>query len=220
MMAWAWGVSRIIDALESTPAARIDPKRVGVTGCSRNGKGALVAGAFEPRIALTIPQESGSGGDACWRLSDYQLSQGQQVQTLSEIVTENVWFASQFSSFSGKTNTLPIDHHLLAGLVAPRPLLSIENADYLWLGPWSTFGCMTAAHTIYQALGKADYQGYSEVGGHAHCSFPSSQQSDLSAFINRFLVGASANTNIFRNDQNFNFNIPNQWVNWTNPTLS
>jgi len=55
-MAWAWGVSRIIDALEVTPAARINPTKVGVTGCSRNGKGALVAGAFDTRIALTIPQ--------------------------------------------------------------------------------------------------------------------------------------------------------------------
>ena len=60
-------LSRIIDALEATPAVKIDPKRVAVTGCSRNGKGAFVAGAFEPRIALTIPQESGSGGAACWR---------------------------------------------------------------------------------------------------------------------------------------------------------
>src|SRR6185437_13827423 len=62
MMAWAWGASRLIDALEKTPAARIDTTRIGVTGCSRNGKGALVVGAFEPRIKLTIPQESGSGG--------------------------------------------------------------------------------------------------------------------------------------------------------------
>jgi hypothetical protein len=62
MIAWAWGVSRLIDVIEMTPAANIDPKRLGVTGCSRNGKGALVVGAFDERIALTIPQESGSGG--------------------------------------------------------------------------------------------------------------------------------------------------------------
>ncbi len=62
MTAWAWGVSRIIDALEMTPSANIDLTRIGVSGCSRNGKGALVAGAFDTRIALTIPQESGSGG--------------------------------------------------------------------------------------------------------------------------------------------------------------
>ena len=163
MMAWAWGVSRIMDALESTPATEIDTTRVAVTGCSRNGKGALVAGAFEPRIALTIPQESGSGGDACWRLSDVQLAQGEQVQTLSEIVTENVWFSTEFATFSGKTGLLPFDHHMLVGLIAPRPLLAIENAAYLWLGPWSCFGCMKTAHTIWEALGVPDQMGFSEV---------------------------------------------------------
>jgi hypothetical protein len=65
MTAWTWAVSRIIDALETTPGANINTKKIGVTGCSRNGKGALMIGAFETRIALTIPQESGSGGDAC-----------------------------------------------------------------------------------------------------------------------------------------------------------
>src|SRR5699024_9940188 len=69
LMAWAWGVSRLIDALESTPGTKINYHRLGVTGCSRNGKGALVAGAFDERIILTIPQESGAGGVASWRIS-------------------------------------------------------------------------------------------------------------------------------------------------------
>jgi hypothetical protein len=43
-LAWAWGVRRIMDALTKTSAARIDVTRVGVSGCSRNGKGALIAG--------------------------------------------------------------------------------------------------------------------------------------------------------------------------------
>src|SRR5690606_4976111 len=62
MMAWAWGVSHVIDALASTPEANIDTGRIAVSGCSRNGKGALVVGAFDERIALTVPQESGAGG--------------------------------------------------------------------------------------------------------------------------------------------------------------
>jgi hypothetical protein len=63
MMAWVWGASRLIDTLEQIPQAQINVQRLAVTGCSRNGKGALMAGAFEPRFALTIPQESGSGGN-------------------------------------------------------------------------------------------------------------------------------------------------------------
>ncbi|KAL4863056.1 hypothetical protein BDV12DRAFT_202436 [Aspergillus spectabilis] len=58
MVTWAWGVSVLIDALELECVADtvyIDTTRFAVTGCSRNGKGALIAGAFDDRIALTIP---------------------------------------------------------------------------------------------------------------------------------------------------------------------
>src|SRR4029077_20744826 len=62
--AWAWGVSRIIDGLELVQdQLPIDRKHIGVTGCSYAGKMALFAGALDERIALTIAQESGGGGD-------------------------------------------------------------------------------------------------------------------------------------------------------------
>lgn len=32
LTAWAWGVDRIIDAIELTPGTKLDPKRIGVTG--------------------------------------------------------------------------------------------------------------------------------------------------------------------------------------------
>lgn len=73
LTAWAWGVDRLIDALEQVNATSgIDTKRLGVTGCSRNGKGAFIVGAFVKRIALTIPQESGSGGAAVSTVSPPQ----------------------------------------------------------------------------------------------------------------------------------------------------
>ena len=136
MMAWAWGVSSLIDVLETTPGTNIDPKRLGVTGCSRNGKGALVAGAFDERIVLTIPQESGAGGSASWRVSDKQRLDwqaagspaGQDVQTLRQITRENVWFRSSFGQFSEAADRLPFYHHMLMGMVAPRALLVIDNA--------------------------------------------------------------------------------------------
>ncbi|KAF3931005.1 hypothetical protein ABW20_dc0101668 [Dactylellina cionopaga] len=219
MTAWAWGVSRIIDVLEITPGANINPARIGVTGCSRNGKGAIVAGALDSRIALTIPQESGSGGAACWRLSDYQKSQGQNVQTASEIVGENVWFSTALNANSNSVNRLPFDHHSLAGLVAPRGLFVIENTSMEWLGNLSTYGCMKVASLIYQALGVTSNMGYSQVGNHNHCAFPSSQTSELNAFINRFLLDQSVTTNVFHTDGTFTFNQA-QFVDWSTPTLS
>src|SRR5262249_30734320 len=46
---WAWGVSRIVDYLENDPS--IDKSKLIVTGVSRNGKAALVAGAFDDRLS-------------------------------------------------------------------------------------------------------------------------------------------------------------------------
>ena len=223
MTAWAWGVSRIIDAIESTPDAKLNPAAVGVTGCSRNGKGALMAGALEPRIALTIPQESGSGGDACWRLSLYEQNSGSVVQTATEIVTENVWFSTNFNNYVNQLDVLPYDHHMLAAMVAPRPMISFENTDYVWLSPLSSFGCMTAAHTVWQALGVPDFHGFEQVGGHAHCAWPSQLTPMLNAFFNRFLLDQSnVNTTAFASNMVFNGVTWNQasWMNWTTPTLS
>ena len=219
LMAWSWGVSRLIDALEKTPAANIDAARLGVTGCSRNGKGALVAGAYDERIKLTLPQESGSGGSATWRVSDWMASQGQQTQTLSQIVGENVWFRPNFNQFSSSATRLPFDHHSIIGLIAPRAVLIIEN-DILWLGPQSSWTGANAARMIWQALGIPDAMGYSLTTGHEHCAFPSSQQSELNAFVQKFLIGGgTGNTNIMRNDPGVPFNR-SMWVNWTVPALS
>jgi len=219
LMAWAWAVSRIIDALEMTPAARIDTTRLGITGCSRNGKGAMVAGAFDQRIALTIVQESGSGGAACWRLSDAE-NQGGTVQTASEIVQENVWFSPAFDTFaSTSVNTLPFDHHMLAGLIAPRGVYVIENLDLEWLGPESTYGCMKTANKIWQAQGISDRMGFSQVGDHPHCSFPTAQQGpELTAFVQRFLLNQNVSTAVMRTEGNFTFDEA-RWINWTVPTL-
>lgn len=216
LTAWAWGVDRIIDALEITPGAAIDPKLVGVTGCSRNGKGAFVAAALVKRIALGLPQESGSGGAACWRISDSEKAKGKNIQTSGEIVGENVWFSTRFNSFSTKSSTTATDHHQLAGMVAPRGLLVIEN-EIDWLGPVATTACMKAGRMIYKALGVPDNMGFTGSGNHNHCSFPSNQQADLTAFINKFLLGQSSNTNIEKGPTGADAAT---YIDWTAPTLT
>lgn len=216
--AWAWGVDRIMDALEASQGTTgIDPKRVGVTGCSRNGKGAFVAAALVDRIALGIPQESGSGGAACWRISDSEKAKGKNIQTSGEIVGENVWFSTRFNSFSTKSNTLATDHHQLAGLVAPRGLLVIEN-EIDWLGPVSTTACMKAGRMIYKALGVPNNMGFTGSGNHNHCSFPSNQQADLTAFINKFLLNQTGgDTNIEKGPSGTD---PAAYIDWTAPTFA
>ncbi len=224
MMAWAWGVSRLIDAIEQLPQANLDPNRLGVTGCSRDGKGALIVGAFEERLVLTIPQESGSGGSASWRVSDAMLAAGTQVQTLSEITGENVWFTPSFSQFNKTANKLPFDHHMIEGLVAPRALLVIENTSQVWLGNVSTYTDSMAAHMIWEALGIPDTMGFSQIGDHAHCEWNGSQQPEVTAYVQKFLIGdetsdgGTADTNVLKTDGGFTFDKAT-WVDWTVPTL-
>jgi GH35 family endo-1,4-beta-xylanase len=219
LIAWAWGVDCLITALEKTPTAKIDPARLGVTGCSRNGKGALAAGAFCERIALTIPQESGSGGAASWRVSDAQKQSGQNVQTLSQIIGENCWFTNSFSQFRNTATKLPYDHHSVAALCAPRALLIIENTSMEWLGKISTWTTGNVAHLVWEALGIPDRMGYSQVSHGDHCGFPASQQPELTAYIQKFLLGrGSGNTTIMKTDGGFKFDKA-RWVDWTVPNL-
>jgi hypothetical protein len=232
MLAWAWGVSRVIDAIASTPAANIDPTRIAVSGCSRNGKGALVVGAFDERIALTVPQESGAGGSASWRISQAQMDEyrasvnpnpsgGQGVQTLAHAAGEQPWFRASFGDF-GKTSAdvirLPFDHHEVLGLVAPRALFVLDNTDMMWLGAESSFTTAVAAAEIWAALGAQGAMGASQVGGHPHCTeLPRAQLDELGAFIDRFLLGKDAKTDVLRSDKV----VPDRarWIRWNTPAL-
>jgi hypothetical protein len=232
MMAWAWGVSRVIDALAATPSTNIDVRHLAVTGCSRNGKGALVVGAFDERIALTVPQESGAGGSASWRISQAQMDVyraehpnsrgGQGVQTLASAAGEQPWFRASFGQF-GKTsadvNRLPFDQHMVLGLVAPRALLVLDNTDMMWLGDESSFTSAVAAAEIWKALGASGAMGASQVGGHPHCrELPRAQQGELGAFVDKFLLGAGGpSTHVLRSDR-ITVDRP-RWIPWSTPEL-
>jgi hypothetical protein len=227
---WAWGASRIIDAIEKLPATGLDPKRVAVTGCSYAGKGALAMGAFDERVALTVMQEGGSGGSALWRVSTAEAKMGQNIQEATEIVGEQNWQGADFKAlFSGQPkNNAPVDkliadQHFAVAICAPRAVLLIEN-DIDWLGPVAAYGGGVAAREVFTALGIADRIGVSVAPNHGHCAFPSSQQAALTAFINRFMLGMSANTSgvdllSATNSRLKTFNKAD-WIDWTTPTLS
>ena len=220
MTAWSWGVSRLIDALEKTPGSGIDARRLAVTGCSRNGKGAIVAGALDERIALTIAQESGSGGAASWRISEAQKKAGQNVQTLRQIVQENVWFTPTFGQFLDTVDKLPFDQHEVMGLIAPRGLLVVENTSMEWLGNQSAWYGALAAREVWKALGNPEAMGVSQVGGHNHCQLPASQHGVVNAFARRFLLGdASAPTaDVHDTDGGFAPTAAG-WTDWKTPAL-
>ncbi|RXW20649.1 hypothetical protein EST38_g5210 [Candolleomyces aberdarensis] len=223
MVAWTWGIGKLIDALESlTPAVtKINNKRLGATGCSYNAKGALTISALEPRIALTIAQEGGTGGASCWRIAEALSKKGSNVQTARQIVTENVWFGTSFDAFADKTDLLPFDHHMLAGLIAPRGLLLLENTDLTALGPEAQWGCMRAAREVWRALEVGDRVGFSQVGGHRRCQFPEKQRPILEAYISRFLKDEKVNTAFFETDKEGGYVswVDSEWMDWQTPRL-
>ena len=183
--AWPWGISRLIDGLEKVgKKSRIDLSHLAVSGCSFAGKMALFAGAFDERIALTIAQEPGGGGVDAWRVSETLGN----VETLGR--TSYVWFLESMRQFAGKNvNRLPIDHHELAALIAPRALLVLGNTDYEWLAEESNYVSCQAARMVWKAFGIEDRMGFSIQGGHMHCMLPESQYPEVEAFIDKFLLG-------------------------------
>lgn len=183
-IAWAWGVSRLIDGLEIVgEASRIDLSHLAISGCSFAGKMALFAGAFDERIALTIAQEPGGGGVDAWRVSETLGN----VETIER--TNYSWFLESMKRFE-KENVgyLPVDHHQVAALIAPRALLVFGNTDYEWLADESNYVACQAARHVWRTFGIEDRMGFSINGGHFHCFLPPTQYPELEAFLDRFLL--------------------------------
>lgn len=207
--AWPWGVSRLIDGLEITGADnRIDLKHIAISGCSFAGKMALWAGAMDERIALTIAQEPGGGGAAAWRVSETLGN----VETLGR--TNYSWFKESMRVFSEENvSRLPVDHHELCALVAPRALLVFGNPDYEWLADESGYVSCVAARKVWEYFGIEDRMGYSFVDGHMHCMLPQEQWPELEAFVDRFLLGKDVVTDV-RKAPMFDHVDVDKWINW------
>lgn len=213
--AWAWGISRIIDGLERVPQANIDLKHLAVTGCSFAGKIALFAGALDERIALTIAQEPGGGGDAAWRVTETLSGSRETLRSAQSYG----WYYQDVGLFNSAVTKLPYDHHEVMAMVAPRALFVLGNPDMEWLADESGYVACKAAQEVWKALGVPDRFGFSKVGGHAHCQLPNSQRPEVGAFVEKFLLGKdSTNTNISTNP-GYSADL-SRWITWTTPTLS
>jgi hypothetical protein len=218
LIAWTWGVSRIVDALKllGPDITHVDTNRLGLTGCSYNGRAALIASALEPRIALTISQEAGVGGSACWRLYD---SNPCRTCPLRPPPGQDLpWYRREFAdNIQNKLNRLPYDRHELIGLIAPRGLLIIEN-DIDWLEPLGSNVCANAGRAVYEALDVKEAFGFSLSQGHMHCTLPEAQVPQLKAFFDRYLLRGSVDTDIWESVRSKEAESWGRW-NWTAPEL-
>ncbi|GAA2511801.1 glucuronyl esterase domain-containing protein [Winogradskya humida] len=214
LQAWGWGVSRIIDVIEKSGGSVLKADATGVTGCSRFGKGAFVAGVFDQRIALTMPIESGTAGVPIFRGIP-----GEGAQSLSSAYGEQPWFGDAFSSFTGAPGKLPVDTHEMVAMVAPRGLFIMDNPHIANLGPKSGSVAALGGAEVYKALGAGSNITYwSDVADGSHCANRSEWTTPLQQNIRKFLLKTADDPGAIRISSKALGNLA-EWRTWTTPTL-
>jgi hypothetical protein len=142
--AWAWGFQRCVDYLVTDKA--LDPHRIAAVGHSRNGKTALLAAAYDERIAIAYPHQAGCGGSAPSR-----GKVGESVKAINDRFPH--WFNAEFKTFNDAPERLPFDQNALVALCAPRAVLFSAAQEDQWANPAGQFQVLQAADPVYRFLG-------------------------------------------------------------------
>ena len=144
--AWAWGLSRLVDVALGLP--ELDGGRIAAGGHSRLGKAALLAAAFDQRIALALVNQAGCGGSAPSRTGN------PDAETIARITAAFPhWFDRRFAAYADRPDQLPIDQHCLVAMCAPRPVLLTCASGDQWADPPGQFEVLRAATPVYEMLG-------------------------------------------------------------------
>jgi len=144
LVAWAWALRRGMDMIEKDD--KLDAKRVLLTGSSRLGKAALIAGAFDTRFPVVVPNQTGGGGAPLAK-----RNYGENVATMTTMFTH--WYCKAYKQYANKEKTMPFDQHLFLSCVAPRALM-IQGFDSPWFDTEGEFLALKAASPVWEKFGR------------------------------------------------------------------
>jgi hypothetical protein len=161
---WAWGALQLVEY--ALTRSELNPNQIIISGHSRNGKAALLAGALDPRIAIVNPAGSGCAGAGSY------LALGDNCEDLAALTDRKRWWDwthPDFEKWAGNETDLPFDQHFLMGAIAPRPLLRVEGIGDTWANPEGTACSFLATEPIYKFLGAVENNAIAyRKGGHTH----------------------------------------------------
>ncbi len=142
---WAAAFGWVLDVMDQDK--RLEPAHTAVYGHSRDGKAALLAAAFDPRIDAVISHQSGKGGATLTR-----SFAGESVKEITASYPH--WFAPAYAAFADKEEAIPVDQHQLIALVAPRPILLGNGWKDVWSDPNGSFRAALGAEPAYELFGE------------------------------------------------------------------
>jgi pimeloyl-ACP methyl ester carboxylesterase len=156
----AWLAQVVVDYLATLPQA--DMERIAINGYSRDGKMAMMAAAFDERIAAVVAGSTGVGGIVPWRFSG-ERGGGEGLETTTRSFP--TWFHPRLRFFSGAEDRLPVDANLLVALMAPRAALFQWGYTDQVANGWAMEQAYASAQTVYERLGETDKLGLLAVPG-------------------------------------------------------
>jgi hypothetical protein len=149
LLGWAWGLSRVVDYVETQPFA--DKNKLIALGHSRLGKLVMVATAFDERISLGAPAGSSGAGTGAYRFCGPDRGGKEGIEDMTRKF--GYYFVPRLAEFTGQMEKLPFDAHWFVALTAPRPWISIEGTDDQNCVPNAVKQTVLAAKPVYEFLG-------------------------------------------------------------------
>ena len=148
LLGWAWGLSRVVDYVETQPFA--DKTKIIALGHSRLGKLVMVATAFDERISLGAPAGSSGAGTGAYRFCGPGRGGKEGIEDMTRKFP--YYFVPRLKEFTGQMGKLPFDAHWFAALTAPRPWISVEGTEDQNCVPNAVKQTVLAAKPVYAFL--------------------------------------------------------------------